>query len=296
MSLVGAGGKTSLMFALALEATRRWGPQRALVTTTTRIYEPGPRDLPPLGRPVARVPARPALRMCLTGSLGDAVAAAGRGELRKTGGGELSKAGRGTRGQGAKPSEGALMVLGTELLPTAPTEGALPGTGRRKVKGVPPDWVGELHRSLPGTLILVEAEGAAGRPLKAPAEHEPALPASTSVVLAVAGVDVVGRPLGPAHVHRPELVAGLTGLRAGDQLRPRDVAVVLRHATGVGAGPPQGADLVCVLNKVDSDPAAAVAREVGSELKTMGLSEVLLTSCLRWPVLVAALSLPATGH
>lgn len=165
VSLVGAGGKTSLMFALALEAAQRWGPERVLVTTTTRIYEPSPRDLPPLGRPAARFPDRPTLGTFLTGSLAHAAAAAGRG---------------------------ALLVLGTQLLPAASTKGASRGSERRKVEGVPPEWVDQLGRSLPGLLVLVEADGAAGHPLKAPAEHEPVLPGSTSLVLAVAGIDAVG--------------------------------------------------------------------------------------------------------
>ena len=40
ISLVGAGGKTSLMFKLAHELSKTGEP--VLTTTTTKIFEPGP--------------------------------------------------------------------------------------------------------------------------------------------------------------------------------------------------------------------------------------------------------------
>src|SRR5690348_4137988 len=76
-----------------------------------------------------------------------------------------------------------------------------------KIRGLEPEQVAAL-RALPGLdNLLVEADGARHRSLKAPAAHEPVLPAGVDLVLVVAGLDVIGRPLDADHVHRPEEVA-----------------------------------------------------------------------------------------
>ena len=89
--------------------------------------------------------------------------------------------------------------------------------GYRKLQGLDPDLVGRIA-ALPGVdNVLVEADGAKGRSLKAPAGHEPVVPGSTTLLVPVAAADVVGRPLDDTMVHRPELVAGLTGLELGER-------------------------------------------------------------------------------
>lgn len=97
---------------------------------------------------------------------------------------------------------------------------------------------------------LIEADGARGLPLKAPAVHEPAIPERARLVVAVAGVDGIGRPVREAH--RPELYAALIGKGPDDPVAPADVARALCHPEGQRKG------VRCawraVLNKAD-DPA-----------------------------------------
>ncbi len=65
--------------------------------------------------------------------------------------------------------------------------------------------------------VLVEADGAAGRPLKAHADHEPVIPAETRRRICVVGASGFGRPIREA-AHRPERFAYLAvfgGLRCG---------------------------------------------------------------------------------
>lgn len=266
VSLVGAGGKTSLLFALAREAAERWGEERVLVTTTTHMFEPDPADFPPLrdenavecgvSPPAAR--GFPRVRLGLRGSLAEAVAGIGRGD---------------PLGEGR-----ALLVLARAILPPLRPE------GRGKIVGVPPTWVDEIIRRFPQLLVLVEADGSARRPLKAPAGHEPVVPSSTGTVLAVAGLDALGKPLDPLHVHRPEVVARLTGLAPGEVITPEAVATALWHPEGCGKGRPPGSRLIPVLNKVDSPGQLPAARRVAARLLEMGAPLVLLTACREWPV------------
>ena len=67
--------------------------------------------------------------------------------------------------------------------------------GRRvrdeKFQGLSPERVDDLRGE--ADLVLVEADGARGRSLKVPADHEPVLPASTTLLLVVAAIDVSNR-------------------------------------------------------------------------------------------------------
>src|SRR5690242_17300935 len=66
------------------------------------------------------------------------------------------------------------------------------------------EWVDQLHAAHPDWTIVLEADGSAMRPFKAPAAHEPVIPATATLVVTVAGIDAAGRPLDETHVHRPE--------------------------------------------------------------------------------------------
>ena len=103
---------------------------------------------------------------------------------------------------------------------------------------------------------LIEADGARGLPLKAPAAHEPAIPENARLVVAVAGVDGVGQPI--SAVHRPELYAALVGKPLSTLVTPEDAARVLCHQEGQkknATGPWQA-----LLNKADNAGRRELAR------------------------------------
>lgn len=127
-----------------------------------------------------------------------------------------------------------------------------------KVEGVSPDAVNELFAKTSADYVLAEADGARRRPLKAPADHEPVVPSEATLVVVVAGISAVGETLADA-VHRPPQGIALTGLEAGDRLRPQDVAVVLGHSDGGLKGIPARARVVVALTRVDAATADAAA-------------------------------------
>lgn len=77
---------------------------------------------------------------------------------------------------------------------------------------------------------LIEADGARGLPLKAPAAHEPVIPERANLVVAVAGMDGIGRSV--SAVHRSELYAALIGKPMDAIVTPEDAALVLTHPNG----------------------------------------------------------------
>ncbi|HWI62957.1 MAG TPA: selenium cofactor biosynthesis protein YqeC [Symbiobacteriaceae bacterium] len=123
-------------------------------------------------------------------------------------------------------------------------------------------------------LVVVEADGSAGRPLKFPAAHEPVIPPCTTVVLAIAGANVVGRPLNADSVHRAELAGSFAG-RGG----PVTATLVARILWEVSAkGRPLESRVVPVINQADTRDRLAAARAVGQALLRQGAPLVLLTA------------------
>ena len=110
--------------------------------------------------------------------------------------------------------------------------------------------------------VLVKADGARTRLLKAPDEREPQIPATADTVIPVASARVVGEPLSETHVHRPERVAELTGLDLGDTIGPEDVGAVLASRLGGRKGVPPSATVVPLINMVDDDDLAATGHAI----------------------------------
>jgi probable selenium-dependent hydroxylase accessory protein YqeC len=145
-----------------------------------------------------------------------------------------------------------------------------------KLYGVAPALACDLLRTGVADLMLCEADGSAGRSLKAYRPGEPAIPPCASLVLVVAGIDAVGKPATPDVVHRLELFCQLVGVPPASTLEPSSVAqglVELARPT------PPASRVVYVLNKVDDETARASADAVRAELENRDpRAEVLLLS------------------
>ena len=75
--------------------------------------------------------------------------------------------------------------------------------------------------------VLVEADGAARRPLKAHVPHEPVIPPEANQTICVVGASGFGQPIAQA-AHRPERYARLAGVPETAEATPETEAAVLR--------------------------------------------------------------------
>lgn len=133
-----------------------------------------------------------------------------------------------------------------------------------KLRGVPAERVdGLVGRA---DLLLVEADGARRRPLKAPGPQEPVLPSRASLLIVVAGLDAIGRPFGPDAVHRFEVAARLTGAAAEAVIDEALVVAVLGHPESYPSRRPPGARLALFLNKADAEGALQAAARFAGRL------------------------------
>ncbi len=208
VTVVGAGGKTTLMYRVVSEL--RAAGLRAAAGTTTKIFPPSPEGE---GRLV----------------LGEDPAALAR---------------RLEAWDWAGPG---YPVLGRALLH--------PG----KVDGVAPEWAGALLAAGLVDCLVLEGDGSARRPVKAPEEWEPVVPAETTVFVAVAGLTCLGRPAGEASF-RVERFREITGLGPDDPIGPQALARLFTHPRGAAKGCPPGARAVAVLNQADNPRVWARAR------------------------------------
>jgi molybdenum cofactor cytidylyltransferase len=136
--------------------------------------------------------------------------------------------------------------------------GLVTGRDDRKVTGPPPQVLDELYRTAVVDYVLVEADGARGRSLKAPGEHEPVVPSTATLVVVLMGVDAVGGRVGEV-AHRPQQAAALTGRTLDERLTIEDCVQVLTHSRGGLQGVPPAARVVVTLTKTETPEREAIA-------------------------------------
>lgn len=201
IAIVGAGGKTTTMYTLAVELAQRG--KRVITTTTTNIY------LPEKGETDAVIVSAETLLLLKM------VSAAWKQYSRIT------------------------------------VAGMIPGSG--KLAGLQPEQPYELVMKSGADVVIVEADGARHRRIKAPAAHEPAVPVHTNVALLVMSAEAINQPLNSEVAHRPEQVATVTGIKAGDILSPQVLARLMTSEQGGLKDIPETAAVYVLLTHVRVD-------------------------------------------
>ncbi|SHK71752.1 selenium cofactor biosynthesis protein YqeC [Hespellia stercorisuis] len=112
-----------------------------------------------------------------------------------------------------------------------------------------------------GIPVIIEADGAKGKPVKAPRDYEPVILPETTVVLNVYGMDAIGRPLEEV-CHRADIVAGLLGRSQEDLLEPVDIARLAASPQGGRKGVLPGMEYHVILNKADSSKREGDAEQI----------------------------------
>ena len=113
--------------------------------------------------------------------------------------------------------------------------------------------------------VLVEADGSRLRPLKAPAAHEPPIPAWITQVVVTVGLSALGKPLDEEHVFRPEIFASISGAKMG-------TPISLEHLIKVVTDPQGG---------LKNIPVHARKTLLANQLDACSVSEADLVSSLR---------------
>jgi probable selenium-dependent hydroxylase accessory protein YqeC len=124
-------------------------------------------------------------------------------------------------------------------------------------------------------VIICEADGAAGRSLKIHRPGEPVVPPCTTHFLVVVGLDALGRPIAEA-AHPSALSAQHFGTSEAAPIEEHQIFDALLEGAGYK---PEGARLILVLNKADTEERLEIGRRIAGEARVLEPSaHVLLTS------------------
>ena len=135
--------------------------------------------------------------------------------------------------------------------------------GAGKLAGLQPNQPYELLTKSGANTVIVEADGARHHMIKAPAEHEPAVPPETNTALLMMSAGAINQPLSEEIAHRAERVAAVLGIGQGDRLTPSLVAQLILSERGGLKGIPEQAKVYVLITHVTEERRDAL-REVAS--------------------------------
>ena len=177
LAAVGAGGKTSFLFALAREI-----PGKCIITTTTHI----------------------------------SIEQSNRGDIRL-----LSNDLNLYKKIIAAPENATIIIVGTQQ-------------GRERVNGPDQAILAQLHTlcEQENLSLLVEADGSKKLPLKAFANHEPAVPEWIDIIVHIIGWNSIGKQVDDTNIFRVDRYCELTNQKKGDIINFSSIANLLLHEKG----------------------------------------------------------------
>ena len=230
VSIIGAGGKTSLMFCLAGQLTKQG--RTVLTTTTTKIFVPEKNQSP----------------CVITTTRTD-----------------------------------DLINKSKQALCLYPCFSA----GRRinenlgKLEGLSIDIIDGLHKAMIFDWIIVEADGARQKPVKASAAHEPVPAATTTHLVLVTGLDAVGTVLDDNFVHRPALFAANTGTPPGSIINEHAVASCIETEIKKARTLCSPNHTYVLLNKADTPDSVRSGQKIAHLLqKNINIDKICATHVL----------------
>lgn len=166
------------------------------------------------------------------------------------------------------PEKGTITVAGAEII----SEG-------KKIKGFTPAEIKQIQVSGDFDIILVEADGARGKPVKAPAEYEPVIPLDTDIVAGVVGMDCIGTIINNQNVHRPEIFTKITESSIGDILEIDMVNKLLESTVGIFKGTSPKSRKIVIFNKSDTTDRISKAEEIAGNIsESLNIERILITS------------------
>jgi molybdenum cofactor cytidylyltransferase len=100
--------------------------------------------------------------------------------------------------------------------------------------------------------ILVEADGSRGRPIKAPACHEPAIPKQANTVVVVVGLSALDTVINSDNVHRVDEFSRVTQKNVGEKITAEAITSMLVHGNGGLKNVPPESKKYLLLNQADN--------------------------------------------
>lgn len=169
-----------------------------------------------------------------------------------------------------------VFILGELPQQYVPLKGSITLLGKSmdndKIRGVSTEYVKEIHKREIFDIILVEADGARMKPLKAPANHEPVVPSFSTMTIGIIGLDSIGIPLDDNHVHRPEILSSILNVELPHIVNENDIVNLVVHKKGIFKG--VNGKRIIFLNKACNDELINSGSHIRRQLFDKGYGNV----------------------
>ncbi|WZL73844.1 selenium cofactor biosynthesis protein YqeC [Clostridiaceae bacterium 35-E11] len=136
-----------------------------------------------------------------------------------------------------------------------------------KVKGIDGKEMDQIYMAKYFDYMIVEADGAKRKPLKAPAAYEPVIPTLSTIVLVVIGIDACGALLNEENVHRSHIVSRITQIPVGNVLTSDAIATLVTDPDGCMKGIPLGTRIFLLINKVNGQESYRWAKQIACKVR-----------------------------
>ena len=137
---------------------------------------------------------------------------------------------------------------------------AQPSEKHGRFAGLEPSLVGRIQVEAGFDVVLIKADGARSRWIKAPNDIEPQIPPATRIVIPVVSARAIGEKLSEKIAHRLDRIESICGVSDGQPITPLHVARLLADEEGalrsVGS-----ASVIPLINMVDDEQRNKLALE-----------------------------------
>lgn len=159
-----------------------------------------------------------------------------------------------------KANEGTITILGE-------------ATRDDKLVGCSVEKIDEIKNRNLFDFILIEADGAKRKPIKAPEAHEPVICNSTSITIGLIGIDAIGLEINQANVHRAERLEQILDVNQGHIIDYNDLVNLALHAKGIFKS--SKGKKILLVNKIRSNKDIEIGRQIRDKLKGRDIKIVI---------------------
>lgn len=159
-----------------------------------------------------------------------------------------------------QPTKGTITIFGDHI-----RDGKLIGSSIDKIDEI-------KNRNL-FDYILIEADGAKRKPIKAPESYEPVICGSTTITIGVVGVDAIGLKINEDNVHRPDKLKEILSAKDGYVIDYSDVVDLALHPKGLFKSS-RGKQILFV-SKIKKNKDIQIGNQIRESLKDSDIKVVL---------------------
>lgn len=146
----------------------------------------------------------------------------------------------------------------------------------KKLIGISPERLDEIFTRNIFDIILIEADGANRKTIKAPANHEPVVPISSTKTIGVIGLDSLGKSIDKNNVHRAEILSAISEKALLDIIDEETIIKLVLDKNGLFKN--TYGNKILLLNKADDEIKILRGTKIKKVLKDNGFKDVIISN------------------